>query len=207
MGTGPSVVDVERHRARVGAWVVAARTDVGKVRNELQDAWFAGPVSHLGQTQLPCFAVFDGLGGLPFGREAAWAAAESLPEAASHASTAEGILRRLHEHVRPTQGATTAVVALFPRRDTPGAGFLLTAGDSAAFVHLDGQVHHLPLEVSPGGVLLLCTDGVTDVIAAQALRPIFEARDLLAALDDVLADVLAAGAPDNATMVAARRIA
>jgi len=66
---------------RFKAWVAS---DQGLRRRRLEDAWHVGTVPWQGGLADVAF-VFDGLGGHPFGQEAAWAAADAVPVAASAA--------------------------------------------------------------------------------------------------------------------------
>ncbi len=220
-----------RERHRIPGWVVAVRSEVGLVRARLEDAWCVAQGLRLGGRPHHALAVFDGLGGLPNGQEAAWAAADKLPEAVTTAPRAEEVLARLNNWVRETQGATTAVVALIPAGTATGHGLLLSVGDSAAYLLEDDQGpvlltpkdseggnvvtdflgspdlrgHTTEVEVPRGAALLLCTDGVDGVVPAASLTRVLKAPDLAAALDDLFAEILANGAPDNATVVVARR--
>lgn len=59
--------------------------------------------------------------------------------------------------------------------------------------------------LEPGDVLLLCTDGLTDVVDDAALgRVVREAQDPEGACDALVDLALARGGPDNVTVVAAR---
>jgi protein phosphatase len=65
------------------------------------------------------------------------------------------------------------------------------------------DLRHLPL-VS-GDQLLLCTDGLTDMVAAPAISQIMQAsRSAQAVCDDLVAAALEAGGKDNVTVVLAR---
>ena len=225
---GPHELPV-RDRRQFPAWVAVARIDQGQ-RHRVEDAYRILPsVTHRGQPWT-AFAIFDGLGGEPFGQEAAWEAAEKLDQAIAGATTPEHVLPLLNSYVRQTQGSTTAIVAMFPQRS--GAGIVMSLGDSAAFA-LDGagvlesvtpidrgegrsvtaclglefvEPRVRTIEVPIGGTLVLATDG-SEVVPRQQLRPLFGAPDLLAAVDEFSRQVLEAGAPDNCTILAARRLA
>lgn len=209
---------------------VAVRTHVGLVRTRLEDAWRVAPgVPFLGG-RVDAFAVFDGLGGRPNGDAAAWAASRALPAAVQAAGSPADILANLEEAVAPTGGMTTAVVALCPSAGMEGPSHLLSSGDSSAYTLQDGRVTLLVPRDRSGratvtdclgngrahaqvrtwgwqGPLLMCTDGIDDVVGAEALRATLEAppNGLAAALDRLMEEVLAAGAPDNATVLALSR--
>ena len=187
------------------AWRVAAGTLRG-ARDENQDA-YAVVADGIG--------VFDGVAGAPNGRAAAQAAAAGFPKAVTQADP----LATLDRVVRPTGGATTAVVARL------GASVRLwSVGDSCAFI-VDGSAepvtpldradriltqclgrpfrgHAASIRVAPGQRLLLCTDGVSDVVCAETLVDCI-VDDLEASVERILTAVEAAGAPDNATAVLA----
>jgi serine/threonine protein phosphatase PrpC len=211
--------------------VVALRADQGLVRERMEDAWrLLRDASAFGRPTSVA-ALFDGLGGHPNGREAATAAAEHLPEALARARESGHLLGHLNNYVRPTQGLTTAVIALLPPGED-GHGQLITIGDSAAYAVEAGELqrlspqdrdgtgrvtgclglpevegHVVPFRIPRGGTLLLCTDGVDGVAEPAALERALRAPDAAAALEDLLADVYARGAPDNATAILLRRTA
>lgn len=225
---GPSDLPL-RERQQFPGWVTAVRIDQGR-RHRVEDAYRVLPsASHQGRAWT-AFAIFDGLGGEPFGQEAAWEAAEKLEVAVAGATSPESVLPVLNGYVRQTQGSTTAIVALFPQRS--GEGLLMSLGDSSAFaLSGNGNVESLtpldrgpgravtaclgPQEVTPqvrsinlpiGGTLVLATDGA-EAVSPERLRPLFSSPDVAAAIDDFSQQVLAAGAPDNCTVLAARRLA
>jgi serine/threonine protein phosphatase PrpC len=212
-----------------GGWDVVALSHIGRVRRQLQDAWAVAFDLPFGPVPVDAFAVFDGLGGHPNGREAARMAARALPEAVRSAQSLHEILPRLDPAVAATGGRTTAVAALFPRGG--GKGFLVSAGDSSAYALQDGRLELLVQrdriarnvvtdllgagrvrgrvrEVSiASGALLLCSDGVDDVLGPEPLRALVAAprAGMAQAVERTMALVLEAGAPDNATLLLARR--
>jgi len=218
-----------RQRLRIPGWLVVVRSDVGAVRERLEDAWAVLPSAPVLGRDASVLAVFDGLGGEPNGQEAAWAAAEHLAEALQKSSSHAQVFQRLNPWVRQTQGSTTAVVALFP--DHGGEGTILCVGDSAAYgLDTTGPVlltpkdasapnvvtdclgsadptgHVESIHVGRGQTILLCTDGVDGVVSPDSIAATLRAPDLAAAVEDLFAEVWANGAPDNATLVAARRL-
>lgn len=205
-------------------WTVWAHSEVGLVRRRNEDSWV---VVHHALRGKPgaSFGVFDGLGGLPRGLEAAEGARLAWPDALRRARRPEAALKRLNEAVMTTGGATTGVVAVLP---TDGDAFLVSAGDSSAYALVNGEaVNIAPHDAGPGsmvtdhlgnpgmrghvtplpqpGPFLLCTDGVDRVIGQDGLRAVLEATDAEQALEGMFKAILAAGAPDNATAVLARR--
>lgn len=65
------------------------------------------------------------------------------------------------------------------------------------------EIHHLRLQA--GDQLLLCTDGLTDVVrAAHIAQCLDESPDAQSACDGLIRLALAAGGPDNVTAVLAR---
>jgi PPM family protein phosphatase len=226
---GPPDESPVRQRLRLPGWIVIVRSDVGGVRERLEDAWAVLPSTAAAGRKSTVFAVFDGLGGEPNGQEAAWAAADNLGEALGRATRPDQVLPRLNAWVRQTQGSTTAVVALFPHEG--GDGTLLSVGDSAAYA-LDGTGldlltpkdaagpnvvtdclgspdpggHERSVHVARGQTVLLCTDGIDGVVDPASITAVLQAPDLAAAVEDLFAEVWAKGAPDNATLVAARRV-
>lgn len=218
-----------RSRVQDLRWLVVVRSDQGLVRKRLEDAWAVHPNARLGGEPVSAFAVFDGLGGEPNGQEAAWTAAEEFPRALERASTAAMVLPLLNEYVKATGGFTTAAVALL---DARGSGQLLNLGDSAAYaldaagsvVLLSTKDREAPnrvtrflgadlAETAPvgfhlpvGRALLLCTDGVDDVAGTEEIQRVLTSVDLDAALDALFLRVREGGAPDNATVVAVRRL-
>jgi serine/threonine protein phosphatase PrpC len=198
----------------------------------MEDAWQALFDQPCAGQRVHALAVFDGLGGLPHGQEAAWAAAEGLEAALARAPGPERLLAELHEAVRVTGGTTTAVVAVAP---AAGAGPVRVAGvgDSSAWcLDAAGRARRvLPLDLSGEGVtdclgrdlpprghaaavelpagrsLLLCTDGVDGVAAPASLAGLLRAppaslRDAMAAL---LEEVVERGGPDNAAATVLHR--
>ena len=200
-------------------------------RATMQDRWAAVRTTHQGRPAL-ALGVFDGVSGSSAGAGAAEAAAHGLAAAVAAAGSPDEVLARLNVHVRRTRGATTAAVALALEADDPGTPPLvaLGAGDSSLYALSGGRLrNHLPRHrvgrvvvtqylgkadlqahamAVPGRPrrLLLCTDGVDNAVPAQALRDALVAPDGAAALARLLAQVRAAGAPDNATAVVAERL-
>ena len=219
-----------RHLA-TPAWRIHARAERGKVRRTMQDAFAVLPDAPAAWRKCDAIAVFDGVGGLAHGAEAAGAAAAGLHEAVRLAVSPADIFAHLQNQVRATKGATTAVLALLPR--SGGTGDLVWTGDSSAYgvdaegglaplaahdsedgfltqcLGLDGMAPHTArIEVRPGQAVLLCTDGVDGVVGRLPLHRLLQgpASADAALLDQVFAAVAAAGAPDNATLVLARRM-
>jgi len=211
-------------------WTIVARAERGLVRKSMQDAVAIVPDAPCAWRRCDAVAVFDGVGGLPFGGEAAHAAAEALGAALQKSRNAMEALAYLDGQVRRTGGATTVVLVLLPRE---GATVdVLWAGDSAAYA-LDAQgglvpltapdseggflvqclglegvrPHETSVDLQPGQAILLCTDGVDGVIGRIPLHDLLggQSGQDPRVLDRVFEAVAAAGAPDNAAIVLARR--
>lgn len=220
---------VVRHLA-TPAWSIHVRAVQGAVRSSMQDAHVV--LAGVACAGRPCdvVAIFDGVGGHPRGGEAAKAAADAMPEAARTAASAADLLARLQPAVLATGGATTAVVVLLPR--SGGRVELAWAGDSSAYaldatgalvslaapdsedskltqcLGVEGvRPHAAAVEVPPEGAALACTDGVDSVLGALALQPVLAgpASQDRGRLDGLFEAIAAAGSPDNATCVLARR--
>ncbi|MCA1819250.1 MAG: SpoIIE family protein phosphatase [Halobacteriales archaeon] len=219
---------LERHLS-TPAWSIHARAERGE-RPSMQDAFAVLADVPCAWQRCDAVAIFDGVGGMAHGAEAAQAAADTLLDAIRSAKSPQDIFRHLQRVVQATGGATTAVVALLPR----GAGDVevLWAGDSAAYalerdgdlqalappdadegyltqcLGLDGvRPHVVPVQVAAGSALLLCSDGVDGVVGRLPLQPVLAgaASQDRGRLDQLMAAVATAGAPDNATAVLARR--
>ncbi|MBW3583557.1 MAG: protein phosphatase 2C domain-containing protein [Euryarchaeota archaeon] len=217
---------------QVGPWRVVVRSDVGLARSRLEDAWKVVKGLTMGGRPVDAFAVFDGLGGLPYGQEAAWAAADALGRVVAASTGPDDVLPALNKVVRETGGATTAVVALM-YDDEPGHGVLLCVGDSAAYMrdaegrlqilnpkdsvgphvlsdflgNLNMKGHRRPIEVPVDGSLMLCTDGVDGVADPARLSTVLGANGTapVKAIDALFSEIHDRGAPDNATAVVAYR--
>lgn len=215
---------------RVGRWAFTIRSELGLVRRRLEDAWVLLPDATLGQRRVTAWGVFDGLGGMPHGAEAAAAAANHLPVVLEAATRPEGVLARLNPHVQETKGATTAVLAI-ASADLEEV-LVLSVGDSAAYLvtlagtlqainekdsdgpyvvtdylgnaNIAGHVH--PLGVPPGSALFLCTDGVDGVVKETDLGTYLRAPNDAASLRALFDEIHRRGAPDNATAILARRL-
>ena len=160
-------------------------------------------------------AAIDGLGHGPEASEAAMAAAEILED--SPQEKLDVLMTRAHErllHSRDSRGVVMSIVSLRPEKSTwLGVGnvegkMLRTGADPAATVYLSplgGIVgHELPalhvsaLEVRPGDVMVLATDGVREDFGLgwKMARPVQEIADSL--LDGFARD------NDDALVVVAR---
>ncbi len=215
-------------------WSILARSDKGQQRGRQEDAWAVhGQVQWQGK-EMTAVAVFDGLGGLPRGRESAWAAAEALVEGLAAATAPEQLLPWLSKRVSETGGATTAVIALLPNVDEPDRAVkaqIISVGDSAAYqVGLNGSPglvnpidsagrhvvtdclgnqdvrgHVSSVVLKPGASLLLCTDGVDGVVDPESLQEALSAPEMEPALERLFGEVYRRGSPDNATAILVRR--
>ena len=219
---------IQRSPRSSACWQVATRSETGRGRIETQDAWAVHLNALVAGRRLLLLGVFDGLGGHPGGGEAARAAATRLHEAAREVSTPGDLLVGLDTSVRATGGLTTAAVAmLLP----DGTGWVATAGDSAVHLLGPGQTpapkvpldavgpntvtdclgrlraagHCVPVHVPHGHGLLLSTDGVHRIASPSALQSLMLGDDGPRALAALFAGLRAAGLPDDATAILARR--
>jgi hypothetical protein len=206
------------------AWIAS---DQGLRRRRLEDAWYVGTIPWRGGLADAAF-LFDGLGGHPFGQEAAWAAAGAVSAVGPLASDGPELLRGLDAAVQSTGGGTTVVGLVAPHGEAPA--FAVAAGDSSilaatpngvelVFPH-DGLPPHkvtdflgLPLKGGHVGLweerwgprALLASDGFEELLSDEELGFILgmPAEAVPRALDDAMSKVMARGAPDNATVVLA----
>lgn len=199
----------ERHRF-MDSWQVAGESIKGPRRLENEDAFALCPRGA---------GVFDGVGGLPRGRAASSAAATNLELALA----APEPLTHLDAAVRQSGGATTALVVDWDRSKawSVGDGWLLhvTSTATAQLVASDGHgnvisqclgkgawsAHEADLRVAIGESLLMCTDGVHKLLSADELARMVRGVEPTAAVAAILQRVVELGAPDNATVVVARR--
>lgn len=218
---------LEREVAGSG-WAIVAAAAKGSTRSTMQDAIALEVAVETGRGRVDAVGVFDGVGGMPRGAEAASAAATGLRQALAGTASAQAALESLQEPVRRTRGATTAVIAVL---GPDGAVEVAWCGDSSAYAldasgalqplsRPDAQAGYLtqclglpgmrPHAVShalrPGDAVLLCSDGVDGVVSPEVVRTALQGggRDAQK-LRAILAAVAAAGAPDNAAVVLARR--
>lgn len=222
----PSFLSTEFALARLG-WEVAVRSIKGHRRPDSQDAWSTHAYPTSPGTDALILGVFDGVGGMPNGGAAARAAAGRLGAVREGPDGPGGILRRLNQAVRATGGATTAVIAVL---DDEGGIEVASVGDSAAFVRGRNGVETLTAadalgpdrligwlgqrrpriqrathRLERGGSLLLCSDGVHHVAPVPSLARVFQVRRPEDGLNRLFRRLGAAGLPDDATAVLARR--
>ena len=222
----------EALRQEAAPWTVLVRADQGRVRQRMEDAFSVELDASWGTRRVHAVAVFDGLGGEPPGQEASRAAAANLRRALAEDLGGRKLLVGLNAAVAKTGGAPTAVVALLAAEPPRQRVDLFAVGDSAAYGTNDktwglllprdgapGNVvtdylgnaglagHAATLQMDRGDTLLLCTDGVDGVLDDARLRLLASTgpSGLEAAADQVVRDVWAGGAPDNATLAIVRR--
>ncbi|MBI2077263.1 MAG: protein phosphatase 2C domain-containing protein [Euryarchaeota archaeon] len=222
----------EALRREAAPWTVLLRADRGRVRQRMEDAFIVELDVAWGARRVHAVGVFDGLGGEPHGQEAAQAAASTLRPALTAGTAAPRLLAELNAAVGKTGGATTAVLALLSAETPHRRVELFAVGDSAVYgtsvgswrvlLPRDGargnvvtdylgnaglRGHQASLDLGPGETLVLCTDGVDGVVDESQLRPLVTERvaGLDAAADQVMREVWARGAPDNATLAVVRR--
>jgi serine/threonine protein phosphatase PrpC len=220
----------ELRRWRRDGWTVVAASDRGLVRERQEDTWSVLFSARFAAQTVDAFAVFDGLGGEPRGFEASRAARDNLEGALVVSRGADDVLPNLEKAVDASRGMTTAVVAVFPRARR-GNGWVLTAGDSAMYRGAPGgrlllvaakdrsegritsclgggllTATSTPVQFGAGETFILCTDGVDEVIGRAALTPLCRvpAAELEPQVRSILLQIEQKGAPDNATLIAAR---
>ena len=173
----------------------------------------------------------DGLGGLPQGDLASRAAVDTFLEKArlNFPSTPEGIDNLMHEvnqAVIKTGGATTLCAALIDQSELA----IINLGDSRAYLWQEQKLHQITTDhrlfpesnilthclgspaqtqvdlfsekLQPGDFLLLCTDGLTDVLSdeeiAKTLKVISSPEEISHQLID---QTFHHGASDNISVV------
>ncbi len=209
-------------------WHVIAATIPRGGRPESEDAWrVAGATTFQG---LPghVIGVFDGVGGMSQAQCAAETASRFLPDAVRRATTIHELLRHLNSEVIPTRGCSTAAVAFLPstRNAFPK---IATVGDSSAFAAgSDGEARSLTprdrvdryqltdhlgrakmqghwCNLEDTSTLLLCTDGVDDVLGLQAIQAVLTAseRESGRRFAQMFTELEERGPPDDATAILA----
>ena len=89
---------------------------------------------------------------------------------------------------------TKAEAAVHPRRN-----LMMRAIDGIHAVDVDLSVR----EAKVGDRLLLCSDGLCGVVAEEEIRIALSATDLTSAVTELIDSAIAAGAPDNVTVIVA----
>lgn len=190
-------------------WTVASASIQGS-REANEDAYVA--TNH-------CGGVFDGVGGVAGGQAAAQAAASHLERAVADADP----MAKLQEAVLRTGGATTATIMRWDSGDSWSIGdssllHVRADGVDQPF-RADGVGHVLTqwlgkpeikpqrirLNVHAGDCVVLCTDGVHRLLDVADIARWARALPPEEAVAQILADVEQRGAPDNATVVVAKR--
>lgn len=228
----PLQAPTSRERYARPGWSVEVRAERGRVRRRQEDSWAVLFETASANRLVDCFAVFDGLGGLPFGDVAAHVAARNLERALVGGDAPPGPLGRLNPLVSSTGGATTALVATFVEENGSAVGWIHCAGDSTAYrVDPMGRLwrltprdslsphrvtdylgapaprgHRIECRLEPGEALLLCTDGVDGVLTADEIARALAAGPVNGegALDRAFDLIDLRGEPDNATALLAR---
>lgn len=93
---------------------------------------------------------------------------------------------------------TKAEAAFHPRRN-----LMMRAIDGIHAVDVDLSVR----EAKIGDRLLLCSDGLCGVVAEEEIRIALSATDLTSAVTELIDNAIAAGAPDNVTVIVADVVA
>jgi PPM family protein phosphatase len=228
----------------------AARSEIGKVRRNNEDAGYAAN---------DLLVVADGMGGHEAGELASAATIAAIVAAASDSSGADEVLSQLAEAVVTSGEYIADVVA--SNRDLAGMGTTMTVvalrddriamahvGDSRAYVYRDSElkqmtkdhtfvqtlvdsgeitleeaavhprrnlmmraidgIHAVEVDLSvretrEGDRYLLCSDGLCGVIDASKIAECLSHEDLTQAVTMLIDAAMAAGAPDNITVVVA----
>lgn len=228
----------------------AARSEIGKVRRNNEDAGYAAN---------DLLVVADGMGGHEAGELASAATVAAVVTAAASTVGADEVLSQLAEAVITSGEYIADVVA--SNRDLAGMGTTMTVvalrddriamahvGDSRAYVYRDSElqqmtkdhtfvqtlvdsgeitleeaavhprrnlmmraidgIHAVEVDLSvretrQGDRYLLCSDGLCGVIDATKIAECLSHEDLTQAVTMLIDAAMAAGAPDNITVVVA----
>jgi type VI secretion system protein ImpM len=201
----------------------AASTDVGRARTNNED-------SYVDRAPVGLWAVADGMGGHSHGEVASRMVCDALMDFALDGTFEEAIdgaaqrvcdvndhLIRSSLHADPSERSGSTVVILLIR----GArSAVLWAGDSRVYrcrggvleqLTRDHSLAELELDVHRDGVLpedrfLLCSDGLTRVVAADVITNWMKHPDIEEAVKGLIQATLDAGAPDNVTVVIAEAV-
>jgi PPM family protein phosphatase len=207
---------------------VAYRTEVGHVRSRNEDALLARPergllavADGLGGHPAGDVASLTALTSVDGSDLSAESSADDLRRAAAAAHQA--VLDAAREEPGRTGMGTTIVVATV--RDT--SALVLHVGDSRAYqlgaegglaaltedhgmhgyltqaLGLDREVHPdvAKVDCPPGSRLLLCTDGLTNMVADEDLATLLGRGSAQEAVDGLVEAALEAGGIDNVTVI------
>jgi serine/threonine protein phosphatase PrpC len=207
---------------------VAYRTEVGQVRSRNEDALLARPergllavADGLGGHPAGDVASLTALTSVDGSDLSAESSADDLRRAAAAAHQA--VLDAAREEPGRTGMGTTIVVATV--RDT--SALVLHVGDSRAYqlgaegglaaltedhgmhgyltqaLGLDREVHPdvAKVDCPPGSRLLLCTDGLTNMVADEDLATLLGRGSAQEAVDGLVEAALEAGGIDNVTVI------
>ncbi|QSQ19578.1 protein phosphatase 2C domain-containing protein [Pyxidicoccus parkwayensis] len=113
------------------------------------------------------------------------------------------LIERSRDHTRVEQMVQHGILTPEQAKQHPDAHVLLRALGGSAGVQQDfrPEVWNEPLELLAGDVVLLCSDGLYDLIEDTELYPLIERRDCLSAVDSLIREANARGGTDNITAV------
>jgi protein phosphatase len=113
------------------------------------------------------------------------------------------LIERSRDHTRVEQMVQHGILTPEQAKHHPDAHVLLRAlGGSAGFQQgFKPEVWNEPLELQAGDVVLLCSDGLYDLIEDAELYPLIERRDCLSAVDTLIREANARGGTDNITAI------
>lgn len=230
-------------------WTSAARSDLGLVRSNNEDAVLDRP-------QRRMWAVADGMGGHAYGEVASRMAVEALDALPPARSLREAVAQAR----AAMEGVNGALLATAAERQVPVIGTTLVlllawertaacvwAGDSRIYLCRGGSLHQLTrdhnqfeelraaghlaealacpganmvtralgagptldldeteLQVSEGDRFLLCSDGLSNAVSAEAMFDALTSGDCAQAAGLLIQGALAAGGRDNISVVVVR---
>lgn len=113
------------------------------------------------------------------------------------------LIERSRDHTRVEQMVQHGILTPEQAKQHPDAHVLLRAIGGSAGVQqgFKPEVWNEPLELQAGDVLLLCSDGLYDLIEDAELYPLIERRDCLNAVDTLIRAANARGGTDNITAI------
>lgn len=113
------------------------------------------------------------------------------------------VIERSRDHTRVEQMVQHGILTPEQAKLHPDAHVLLRALGGSAGAHQDfrPEVWNEPLELRSGDVVLLCSDGLYDLIEDAELYPLMERRDAQGAVDTLIRTANERGGNDNITAV------
>jgi serine/threonine protein phosphatase PrpC len=113
------------------------------------------------------------------------------------------VIERSRDHTRVEQMVQHGILTPEQAKLHPDAHVLLRALGGSASAHQDfrPEVWNEPLELRPGDVVLLCSDGLYDLIEDAELYPLMERHDSQGAVERLIQTANERGGNDNITAV------